>query len=125
LLTVTADGPLPIGDVIGVGICAVIFGTATYTAIMASQHAGDLARSLDVLDDRCTWTWEDLLNLPEPEPEPSPEPAPKIDPFPPLPKDTPEPSTTVITYRGLDGDINSERSFFKRPITSPSQFRVD
>ncbi len=126
LLAATVDGPLPIGDAVGVGICAVIFGTAAYTAIMASQHAGDLARSVDVLGDRCTLTWEDLLGLPEPVPEPSPEPVPTIDPFPPkIPTETPEPSTIVIIYRGLDGDINSERSYFKKPITSPSQFRVD
>ncbi len=117
-----ADGPSPIGDGVGIVACIALLGTAGISAIISAQYADDLGTAVETTVDRCKKiTWEELSYQ-----QTQPERVPWIPPLPQQPPiDTPESSSMVITYRELDGDLSSDKSYFKKPITSPSQFRED
>ena len=120
-LAAAMDGPLPIGDAAGLIACGALFATAGVSISALVQHADELGGAVDTVVDRCEWTWEKWLQQPSTEPER----VPIAPPAPQIPTDTPEPSSTIITYRELDGDLSSDKSYYKKPVTSPSQFRED
>ena len=43
----------------------------------------------------------------------------------PLPDIPDNEAIQVIIYRGLDGDLSKDKTYFKKPVYSPSQFRLD
>ena len=63
-----------------------------------------------------------------PEPEKKPKSTPSFYPIPSTPKtitQTPEPNSLVTVYRGLGGEKSGDHTYFLRPNTSPSDFRID
>jgi hypothetical protein len=121
------DGPSPAGDIAGTAFCAALILGVGEGAIEYLQNYAQVPGDVKI---DCNWM-EWLYNLPEsPKITPDPGNEPKFVPLPipnqkPLPTGTPNPNQGIMTYRGLDGDLSSDGSYYKRPQTSPSQFRVD
>jgi RHS repeat-associated protein len=112
-ILVPIDGPLPIGDTAGLAYCALLIGSPALVAILAAHNPLDLP---DTIVDPCTWTWQDIYNLPETTPEPTQKPAPQPIPVPYLPTPdnptkTPKPKWILYhytSYSGLAGILASQ-----------------
>jgi RHS repeat-associated protein len=61
---------------------------------------------------------------PEPEPQPETEPL-GVDIFPPLKLERSEPPSVLSIYRKLGGRKSNDKSYYRKPKTSASEFRLD